>query len=149
MLDALWQDIRHASRSLLRTPGFTLAAVLTLSLGLGATSAVVGVYDTVVLKPLPYRDADRLFTVAEVVGRAATQTSAVNALHFREWQAAARSFDAMTLIGPTAYTLTGFGEPSAWTRPASARASCTRSASNRLWAAASYRKRTYRDRTTW
>ena len=112
MLTALWTDLRHAARSLRRTPGFTFTAVLTLSLALGATSAIVGVYDTVVLKALPYRDAERLHMIAELAGfRASARPGPVNALHFREWQANTRTFDEVALLGPTSYTLTGSGEP--------------------------------------
>ena len=113
MFDGVWQDLRHAARSLRRTPGFTATAVLTLALGLGATSAVVSVYDTVVLKALPYADPDRLYTINEIVGaRGATRPpSPVNALHFQEWQRSARTFQDIALVAPSDYTLTGSGDP--------------------------------------
>lgn len=60
MIDTCWLDVRQAARSLRRTPGFAIAAVLTLALGIGATTAVFSVVNGVVLKPLPYPDADRL-----------------------------------------------------------------------------------------
>ena len=58
-------DVRYALRTLLRSPGFTLAAVLTLAIGLGSTTATFSIIDSVVLRGLPYRDADRLQTVYE------------------------------------------------------------------------------------
>jgi predicted permease len=63
-LDDLARDIRHATRSLARTPGFTVAVVLTLALGIGASTAVFSVVDGVLLSPLPYPDADRVVRVA-------------------------------------------------------------------------------------
>ncbi len=58
ILDALQQDLRHAVRGLSRTPGFTAAALLTLALGIGATSAIFSVTHAVLLAPLPYAEPD-------------------------------------------------------------------------------------------
>src|SRR5579872_3991233 len=60
----LWQDLCYAARILRRSPAFTAAAVLSLALGIGATTAVFSIADTVFLRPLPYADADRLFWVS-------------------------------------------------------------------------------------
>jgi len=62
-LDDLLRDVRHAFRSLRRSPGFTVVAVLTLGLGLGANAAIFGVLDAALLRPLPYPDADRIVTL--------------------------------------------------------------------------------------
>src|SRR6266542_3044673 len=65
MVDSLFNDSRHAVRSLRGTPGFTFAAILTLGLGIGANTAIFTVIRAVLLKPLPYADADRLVRLSE------------------------------------------------------------------------------------
>src|SRR5258706_13687039 len=65
-MDSIRQDLRYAWRSLLRQPSFTLLAVATLALGIGATSAIFSVVYGVLLPPLPYPDADRLVAISEV-----------------------------------------------------------------------------------
>ena len=65
LLDDLRGDVPHALRGLMRSPGFTAAAVITLGLGIGAATAVLSVVNTVLLEPLPYKDADRLVRIVE------------------------------------------------------------------------------------
>jgi putative ABC transport system permease protein len=63
MLTSLWEDLRYAARLLARQPGFTAASVLLLALGIGANGAIFSLVDSVLLKPLPYRDLDRLYYI--------------------------------------------------------------------------------------
>ena len=62
-MNGLLNQIRYAARALGRTPAFTLTAILTIALGIGASTAIFSVVNAVLLRPLPYRDADRLVTI--------------------------------------------------------------------------------------
>ena len=62
-MDTFWMDLRHGARMLVRNPGFTLAAVLCLALGIGATSAIFSVVNAVLLRPLAYRQPEKLVRV--------------------------------------------------------------------------------------
>ena len=65
MLDDLCRDLRYAIRSLRRTPGFTVAAILTLALGVGGNTAIFSIVRALLLQPLPYADAERLMILGE------------------------------------------------------------------------------------
>ena len=112
-MHTLLGDLRFALRLLRRSPGFSLVAIATLALGIGANTAIFSVVDHVLLRPLPYRGSDRLYAVHEVVPKFAhvAPLVPVNAMHFREWRRGVRSFDRMALIGGVALNLTGTGEP--------------------------------------
>jgi hypothetical protein len=64
-VETLWQDLRYGARQLRRDPGFAAVAVLSLALGIGATTAVFSIVDTVFLRPLPHPDQDRLVSIWE------------------------------------------------------------------------------------
>ena len=104
------RDARIGVRMLARQKTFTVTAILTLALGIGAMTAVFSVVDAVLLRPLPYGDASRLVRVwsANPRGLPHNDTSAPN---YFDWTDRARGFDALAAAAPTAPTLTGAGDP--------------------------------------
>src|SRR5689334_23021275 len=106
-------DLRFAGRMLRKDWGFHAVAIATLALGIGANTAIFSVVDGVILRPLAYRESQRLVVIHEVVPRFANFSPLIptNAMHFLEWRKTARSFSEMALIGATALNLTGLGEP--------------------------------------
>ena len=87
-------DLKFALRSLRKNPGFTLLAVLVMALGIGANTAVFSVVNAVLLKPLAYRDPDRIVTLSSLGGRAA-DTAQVSAPDFHDWHDQSTAFAAM------------------------------------------------------
>ncbi len=113
-LEDLRRDVPYAVRGLRRTPGFTVAAILTLALGIGATTAIFTVVNAVVLRPLPYPESHRLVRVAETVttpGPSWTPASTSRRLgmtqdEFVQWRARTKTLDAMaTVVGRQALVL--------------------------------------------
>jgi hypothetical protein len=84
-MESWLRDVRHGLRLLWRSPGFTTAALLTLALGIGTTSAVFSVVRTVMLEPLPYRDPDRLLAVWET-NRGGTVRNVIAPANFVAWR---------------------------------------------------------------
>ena len=87
----LWQDVMYAGRRLSRTPGLTVASVLTLAVGIGTTLAIYGVADAVLLRPLPYPDAQRLLFVSSSFPGASGGGDQVSILDIDEMRARSRS----------------------------------------------------------
>lgn len=110
-LDILRQDVLHSLRMLRRSPGFTAAAVVTLALGIGANSAVFSVVNAVLLRPLPYPEADRLFVLFQFHEQDDIGRTRATVLDFLDWQQRSRSFTALAAHTGTGFTLTGDGEP--------------------------------------
>jgi putative ABC transport system permease protein len=111
-LSTLRQDVRHAWRTWRRTPVLALAAILTLALGVGANTAVFSVVHGVLLRPLPYPDADRLVEVFEDNSRAGGGPFfRVSLLNYRSWVERAQSFEALAAFNGRDFTLTEHGDP--------------------------------------
>ncbi len=111
-LDALRQDLRYGIRLLWRNPGFATATILTIALGIGATTAVFTVVYGVVLKPLPYRDPERLVNIWSGAVRFGLPRAFVGAANYRDWAAQSQSFESMALIRHIGnFNVSGSGEP--------------------------------------
>ncbi len=110
-LETLWQDIRYGLRTMRKTPGFTIVAVLTLALGIGATTAIYSVVSPLVLEPLPFRDPSQLVTVLETNKGEGLDWLSVTPSNFLEWQRRSTAFESMTGFYGTACRLAEEGAP--------------------------------------
>jgi predicted permease len=109
-METLTRDLRYVTRALLRTPGFFLVTVLTLALGIGATTAIFSVVNGVLLQPLPYPRSERIVQLFQVDKDG--KRMSVSIPNFRDWQAQTRGFSAMALSHPTGtITVNGLREP--------------------------------------
>jgi putative ABC transport system permease protein len=112
-LGRAWRDLRLAVRSLRRAPGFAIAAIVTLALGIGANTAVFSVVYSVLLKPLPYENPDELYTVDITIPERLAQLGALTGRiqDYLEWRDADTAFSGVATITPAQWNLTGTGEP--------------------------------------
>jgi predicted permease len=110
-LDQLGRDLRFGARAMVRRPGFTCLAVSTIALGIGATTAIFSVADSVLFKPLPFLDADRLVSVWEA--RPALKRPRMEAapLNYVDWQRESKSFEALAAYFQDSINLTASGTP--------------------------------------
>ena len=106
---SLVQDIRYACRTLAGTPAFSAVAILTLALGIGGNTAIFSFVDGVLLKPLPYRNADRIVRVLEKPPRG--DRNGISTLNFLDWQKDNMVFEFMAAQTGGPATLTGRGDP--------------------------------------
>ncbi len=107
-MDSLRQDLHYALRRLLKNPGFTAVAVMTLALGIGANSAIFSVINAVLLRPLPYPDSDRLVGMYHVSEGDRAVMSPANFLDLRKQT---RTLEDAAAVDPTEVTITGAGNP--------------------------------------
>jgi putative ABC transport system permease protein len=110
-MDTLSQDLRYGVRMLLANRAFTIVAVITLALGIGANTAIFSVVNAVLLRPLPYTEADRLVWLTEQHEQIKTRW--ISYPNFLDWQARSQSFEALATIRGWQMTLTGNGEEQA------------------------------------
>jgi predicted permease len=111
MFETLIQDLRYGVRMLAKNPSFTAVAVLTLALGIGANSAIFSVIDAVLLRPLPYRDAQRLVQIKETLPLLGPEPANVPAPDVLEFQRQSRSFSSVAGFQSIRYELSGAGQP--------------------------------------
>ncbi len=112
-MDSMLVDVRDAIRALGRGPLYAAAVIATLALTLGAATAMFSIVNGVVLRPLAYREAQRLVSVREVVPGIVKRypTLPANARHFEEWRNAATTFAAIAAVDWRTTNLTGTGDP--------------------------------------
>ncbi len=110
-MDKLFQDIRYGLRALLNKPGFTIVAVLALALGIGANTAIFSVVNSVLLRPLPYPQADRLVMVWEDRTSLGFPSDTPAPANFFDWREQQSVFEDMAAIAGRTFSLTGIGEP--------------------------------------
>src|SRR5437762_7328884 len=107
-MDNLLKDMRYSIRTLLSRPVFTSIAVITLALGIGANTAIFSVLNAVLLRPLPYADADRIVRIDETEGRGGMGVSPPNLLDFQQQN---QAFENIAGYAGGSFILTGAGEP--------------------------------------
>src|SRR6266481_8117001 len=104
------KDLRFAVRTLLKSPGFSVMAVLALALGIGANTAIFSVVNAVMLQRMPFEDPDRLVMVWEQSPRTG-KTNVANPINFLEWQARNHSFERIAALVAFPSSLNSDGEP--------------------------------------
>src|SRR5215813_14084575 len=108
-MQTLLQDLRFGARTLMKQPGFTMIAALTLALGIGANTAIFSVVNTVLIRSLPYAQAERLVTVWEKAQ--GSEQNQINIGNFLDWKAQNSVFTDMAAFADSRTNLTSDGEP--------------------------------------
>lgn len=111
MFDSFRQDLVYGIRMLLRKPGFSLIAIGTLALGIGASTAIFSVVNGVLLRPLPYDDPDRIITVWQNDHRRGIAQQKLSPPNFLDYKQRNHVFEAMAVLRPYGLDYTGGGEP--------------------------------------
>jgi len=107
----LAQDLRYAVRTLLRAPGFTLLAILTIAIGVGATTAIFSIVNVVLLKPLPFADPESLVLISQVDDQTRRGLGSASPANFLDWRERARSFTGMAAFRDESYVLSSSDQP--------------------------------------
>jgi putative ABC transport system permease protein len=108
-MSATMQDLKFAIRMLARSPGFTLVAVLTLALGIGANTAIFSIVNAVLLRPLPFHDSSQLVLLRETYKGVGNVS--VSYPNFLDWRQQSQSFSAMAVVNNVAFNLSGVAQP--------------------------------------
>jgi len=114
-LESLIRDLRYGTRTLMKSPGFTVAGVVILGLGIGVNTAIFTVVNAVVLKPLPFAESQRIMRLWHTPppGLFTTPVFPLSPANFADWEAQGHSFERMAIYRVGRRTLTGQGEPDA------------------------------------
>ena len=110
-METLFQDVRYGTRMLIRQPAFTFIAVLTLSLGIGANTAMFSLVKAVFLRPLPFPQPDRIMTIWETVPSEGVTRQGFAPGNYSDLKSGQTAFSQMAGVFRSEMTLTGEGEP--------------------------------------
>ena len=109
MLGETFRDLKYASRTLRKHPGFAAVVIITLALGIGANTAIFSFVNAVILNPLPFPDSDRLVVISQTNNEG--NEVSVSLLNFQDWQARSKSFDELGGVRFATFNLTGVDTP--------------------------------------
>src|SRR3979490_1883485 len=110
-MSSFFADFRYSVRTLQRSPGFAIFAILALALGIGANVAVFSVVDAMILRPLQFRDANRLVEVYEDASKIGFPRNTPAPANFVDWKALTHVFEDMAALQGQIYAITGDGAP--------------------------------------
>ncbi|HET9528779.1 MAG TPA: ABC transporter permease [Blastocatellia bacterium] len=110
-MNTLLQDVRYALRMLVRNPGFTAAAVIALALGIGANTAIFSVVNSMLLRPLPFKDSENLLQVWETQESKGRYKIPASYPNFKDWKEQSQVFEDVIAYTEWSFNLTGAGEP--------------------------------------
>lgn len=111
IMETLFKDLQYGIRSLLKRPGFTAIAVITLMLGIGANTAIFSVVNGVLLRPLPYSDPSRLTQLWEASAKKGRSEMPASYPNFADWRDRSHVFEQVVAYSDWSFNLTGAGEP--------------------------------------
>src|SRR6185503_18336044 len=106
-METLLQDLRYSFRMLIKRPGFTFVAIIALALGIGANTAIFSVINAVLLRPLPFKDSDRLVNVWETRPQRGLMQNVVAYANFADWRDQNDVFASIAAYYLSDFTLTG------------------------------------------
>lgn len=110
-MNTLIQDLRYGVRILMKQPAFTLVAVITLALGIGANTAIFSLVNSILLRPLPFREPDRVVRMLQASPKLGLNSWGVSQADFAAYRKQNRSFESIALYNSSETNLTGVGEP--------------------------------------
>jgi putative ABC transport system permease protein len=110
-MESIFSDLRYGLRILLKQPSFTIFAVITLALGIGANTAIFSLVNSILLQPLPFRDPDRLVRMVQASPKLGLPSWGVSQADFAAYREQNRSFESIAIYNASASNLTGVGEP--------------------------------------
>jgi putative ABC transport system permease protein len=110
-MQKFWQDLRYGKRLLFKNPGFTAATIIAIALGIGANTAIFSVVNTVLLRPLPYNQPERLVAVWETDTRKADDKGSISYPDFFDWRERNQSLENIAVYRGAAFSMSGEGQP--------------------------------------